>query len=525
MVVLNNTAQPKIAGHLDGCNNGALEGWALNRDRPDEPLHVEALVDGTVVATGIASLHRRDLEAAGIGTGAHAFRLPLPEALCDDAAHEVEVRAAGTDFAMPRPARRMLLRRPVALHGMVDRLSPSVISGWAWDKRSPDRSLEVEILVNGEPLATVRAERFRPDLAAGGIGDGRKGFEHRIPAGLQLRPGSTVACRIKDSRYELPLTRGAAASAATPQAPRQDAPAARAVTLDAQAAIVMAVINEGDIIALNINHHRRLGVRKFVITDLGSMDDTMAILRKEAEAGDIEIMTTTTRNVAEGQYYKRMIDRVRDDGDLSYVFLLDADEFLSPRDGNLAAALQSITADVGSIARNNAISTRPIAARKADISASLLAHTHIVRHGSRPPAHIDDRMKADLPVALMHLDPKVVVRLPLLGDPGPGNHTIQNATQEPVPEDVLKIIHYPLRSVEQFKVKLKEARVVLGLHPDAPADVAWHWRRWLRLEDDGALDAEIDQFFFREDAVRAMTAVGLAAPNPLHPAGGGDAGH
>ncbi len=524
MVAMNNTSQPRIASNLDGCNGGVLEGWAFNHDQPDQPLQIEAVVDGAVVATGTASLYRQDLEAAGIGTGAHAFRLPLPEALCDDAPHDVSVRIVGTDVILPRTARSMVLGRiPAAHDGAVDRLSPSVISGWAWDKRHPDQPLEVEILVNGDLLATVRADQFRPDLVANGIGDGHKGFEHRIPAGLQLRPGATVACRVKGSDYNLKLISPAAAPAAAPRpAP---APAARAATLDAQAAIVMAVINEGDIIARNIDHHRRLGVRKFVVTDLGSMDDTMEILRKEAEAGDIEIMTTTTRNVAEGQYYKRMIDRIRDDGDLSHVFLLDADEFLNPKDGDLAAALQSVTADVGSIARHNAISSRPIAARRADIADSLIAHTHIVRHGSRPPAHLDDRMKADLPMALLHVDPKVVVRLPLLGDPGPGNHTIQNATQEPVAEDVLRIIHYPLRSVEQFRIKLQEARVVLALHPDAPPDVAWHWRRWLRLENEGALDAEIDRFFFREDAIRAMAAAGIAAPNPLHLTEGSHADH
>jgi len=65
--------------------------------------------------------------------------------------------------------------------GFVDHVGPSRVAGWAWDAANPDARLSVTIEVDGKEVATVVADRHRPDLAAAGKGDGAHAFEVQLP--------------------------------------------------------------------------------------------------------------------------------------------------------------------------------------------------------------------------------------------------------------------------------------------------------------------------------------------------------
>ena len=60
--------------------------------------------------------------------------------------------------------------------GCVDKLWDNCISGWASDEADHSKPVQVDVVVNSLPVATVPCVAFREDLLAAGIGDGRKGF-------------------------------------------------------------------------------------------------------------------------------------------------------------------------------------------------------------------------------------------------------------------------------------------------------------------------------------------------------------
>lgn len=60
--------------------------------------------------------------------------------------------------------------------GFVDTLTPSEIIGWAHSPAEPNVPASVTIFVDGKYAATVKANIYRPDLQAVGLGDGRKAF-------------------------------------------------------------------------------------------------------------------------------------------------------------------------------------------------------------------------------------------------------------------------------------------------------------------------------------------------------------
>ncbi|MGC9268616.1 glycosyltransferase [Acidiphilium sp.] len=70
------------------------------------------------------------------------------------------------------------------LRGRLDIATRSRIAGWAQDDHRPHQPVALLIIDNDDLLDRVVANQHRADLAAGGIGDGRHGFDVRIEGGL-----------------------------------------------------------------------------------------------------------------------------------------------------------------------------------------------------------------------------------------------------------------------------------------------------------------------------------------------------
>lgn len=84
------------------------------------------------------------------------------------------------------------------LQGSLDVVERDHVAGWAQDSDYPERTVTVLITSNGELLGRVVANRYRPDLAAAGLGSGRYGYELRLPSsGL-----SVLTCHVVRAVYE-----------------------------------------------------------------------------------------------------------------------------------------------------------------------------------------------------------------------------------------------------------------------------------------------------------------------------------
>ncbi|HEY0834711.1 MAG TPA: hypothetical protein VGE72_12455 [Azospirillum sp.] len=66
--------------------------------------------------------------------------------------------------------------------GHLDGLSGAGLHGWVWNPANQNQRLTVEMYVDGRLAGTAKADRHRPDLAAGGIGDGCYAFLFEMPA-------------------------------------------------------------------------------------------------------------------------------------------------------------------------------------------------------------------------------------------------------------------------------------------------------------------------------------------------------
>ncbi len=85
-------------GYLDLATTTELVGWIYDNSQPGTPLEIEVLDGDAIIARFFADNYRADLQAAGKGNGAHAFRFTAPVA----ASRPLEARLAGRRWRIPR---------------------------------------------------------------------------------------------------------------------------------------------------------------------------------------------------------------------------------------------------------------------------------------------------------------------------------------------------------------------------------------------------------------------------------------
>ncbi|HEY7830568.1 MAG TPA: hypothetical protein VIC06_08405 [Solirubrobacteraceae bacterium] len=90
-------------GLLQGVGNGVALGWAADRAQPAERVSVALVVDGEIVAEGVADVPRPDLADMDLDDGAHGFLIELPERLRTPARRRI-VALAGPEQVPLTPA-------------------------------------------------------------------------------------------------------------------------------------------------------------------------------------------------------------------------------------------------------------------------------------------------------------------------------------------------------------------------------------------------------------------------------------
>lgn len=90
---------------------------------------------------------------------------------------------------------------PANYWGQIDVVRDGKVLGWAQDRSRPLRRLVVEIYARGVLLGTARADGFRQDLLAAGMGDGKAAFTFALPSPAPDR--AILTARVAKTHYWL----------------------------------------------------------------------------------------------------------------------------------------------------------------------------------------------------------------------------------------------------------------------------------------------------------------------------------
>lgn len=194
-----------LLGRVERVEGGRIVGWAMDRRRPDTPLRLQLVVDGRVHKTFTATLPRNDVAAAGLPRRDCGFELAIPAdvtgriRICFEDGSPLP-GMGGVGAPAPVPDRL----RAVGAQGMVERIGPADVMGWAADPADLSRLVDVCILVDGDPAMIVVADRPRSDVARSGRAGPNCGFQVPLPRhALDGRP-HRIQVVINDTGIPLP---------------------------------------------------------------------------------------------------------------------------------------------------------------------------------------------------------------------------------------------------------------------------------------------------------------------------------
>ena len=235
-------------------------------------------------------------------------------------------------------------------------------------------------------------------------------------------------------------------------------------------AMTLLVRDEQDIIGANVEYHLARGVDLVIATDNGSVDDTVEILRGYEAEGVLRLLHEPTDDYSQWKWVTRMARMAAKEG-ADWVINADADEFWWPRNGaGLGEEFDSLPDETGvvQVARHN-FPPRPVDER-AFLERMTIRDLDSRNSRGRP-----------LPPKVAHrAHPEITVEM--------GNHRVSGPDLGlKTPGDRLEILHFPMRTYEQFENKIVKGGRALAANTELPPGKGQTWRQLYALWEQGKL--------------------------------------
>ena len=270
------------------------------------------------------------------------------------------------------------------------------------------------------------------------------------------------------------------------------------------------VLDEVEFIERCIKHLRSIGVDLIVLTDIGSLDGTTEIVQQVAGDPDVHLIQMD-RDENPWGFPERMYERTLAQFEVDRVLFLDADEFWLPRNGNLKETPSIAQNDALSVRRLNVPLIRDRSLLPVDLSPSNYANLFVV---ANPIGEAERRFQTDPDLAwiMTQIGPKTIINPRTVQGVGMGTHQVMEKGQvNPTvfwADDVI-IAHTPFSSPARFVRKLANIERSMNVFGHRlVGSHAWHWRRWLRIARDGAVEEEFGRQIMSEERFRAALAEG-----------------
>jgi hypothetical protein len=188
------------------------------------------------------------------------------------------------------------------------------------------------------------------------------------------------------------------------------------------------------------------------------------------------------------------------------VIFLDADEFWIPATGNIKDCEAFAGADVVSVARFNIPVSLDGPLWPRDLEPSRYHELQLLAEGI-PDLHARTRQNPEIPWILGEMESKVMASPRVIGGVTSGLHDIVDngvPLRRAVANDIL-VAHLPFSTSSRFERKVKNVgrffateKVDLFSGPGAwqNNNIAWQWRRWAALAQQGRIDEEFARNVF-----------------------------
>lgn len=267
--------------------------------------------------------------------------------------------------------------------------------------------------------------------------------------------------------------------------------------------------DEGSLLLDCVDHLLAIGVDNIVITEMSRTDSGATDLRDRlCSQRNISWIFMRQSKAEAFDFTQAMLDYATQNLSPDWLLFGDADEFWIPRGGNLRALLEAARYDVLQVPRFN-------------LAVEMTARDplpHDLRHPDGPLMFVGG--PANSPGLLADssghrwisggVAPKVLARTSVVSGLMLGMHDVipsEGSTPRRARATDLVIAHLPFTTLERFRFKVQGIREVFVHHAHRfKGNEAWHWRRWIELEDAGRLDEEFQQQLLSSQTLKQWRA-------------------
>ncbi len=276
-----------------------LNGWLVDLDSEDQPATVHVTIeDNAPLALPLMAENPRCFDSAGPMRAQFAISV-------SDLCHTLRARDCGfaletsdkTRVKLSDPSGREAFSGEVALVAGVrfhlEALTPSRIAGWLVHTEAKNRIAEMDVYVDGLPLATIAADRTRGDLIAKEMTEQGGGFQFALqnPSGESGEAEIRFAPRFTRQFFPTTVTRLTLPAAETRL--RQVYPLLRAAG-DRGLSIILPVYNAREEVERCLDsllEHSTLPCRVIVIDDCSPDADIAPMLARYKTCPHVEVHT------------------------------------------------------------------------------------------------------------------------------------------------------------------------------------------------------------------------------------------
>jgi glycosyltransferase involved in cell wall biosynthesis len=236
--------------------------------------------------------------------------------------------------------------------------------------------------------------------------------------------------------------------------------------------MTLLVRDEQDIVAEVLDYHLAQGVDEVIVTDNGSEDATLDILRAYEARGVVRVILEPSDDYSQGRWVTRMARMAATELGADWVINSDADEFWWPRSGTLASTFAELDPGTGIV-----VAHRTNFVPQPEGDDPFWERMTVRERESLNP------VGKPLPPKLAHrAHPEITVVQ--------GNHRVQGPDLGGRLDDgTIEILHFPMRSYAQFENKIVKGGQAYARNQELPERIGRTWRRLYEVWQRGELPA------------------------------------